>query len=146
MTFQGPLEHTVEIVRLLDASPKEVFGAWTNVQCVKEWYCVEGTTLTEAEFDLRPGGNYRLVMSDSQGDYEIKGEYVQIIPGERLVFTWLSSLLNWESTLVDIEFKLVDGKTELILTHEKIPPHKLALGHQGGWDSIIVKFTQLLAA
>jgi uncharacterized protein YndB with AHSA1/START domain len=43
----------------------------------------------QAEIDLRPGGVYRL---DPNGRDVIRGEYVEVVPNRRVVFTW-----GWEN-------------------------------------------------
>ena len=77
-----------------------------------------------AEVDLRPGGRYRLAMTDTdKGEtHVVVGEYKEIQPPERLVYTW-----SWESntdemkgsdnSLVTVEFAEADGGTEVSLTH-----------------------------
>ena len=53
-----------------------------------------GLDLTRrVQTDLRPGGRYRLSMRDPSGVVRsVGGEYVEVDPPRRLVYTW-----TWES-------------------------------------------------
>jgi uncharacterized protein YndB with AHSA1/START domain len=86
-----------------------------------------------AEIDPRPGGLYRL---DPNGRDVIRGEYVEVVPNSRVVFTW-----GWEeaghsvppgSTRVEIDL-IPEGKgTRLRLTHRELPPETREK-HAYGW-------------
>jgi CubicO group peptidase (beta-lactamase class C family) len=61
------------------------------------------------------------------------GVYREIIPNEKLVFTW-----GWEGperheTLVTIELSDRDGGTELVLLHERFADQAAADHHGQGW-------------
>jgi uncharacterized protein YndB with AHSA1/START domain len=89
-----------------------------------------------AKFDLRPGGIYRVEVIP--GNVAI-GEFVEIDPPRRLVYTW-----GWESGpgssvppgSTRVEFQLVeqDGGTLLRFRHSDLPSHKSAESHGHGWD------------
>ena len=77
-----------------------------------------------AEVDLRPGGRYRLAMTDTDKNetHVVVGEYKEIQPPERLVYTWAwesktDEMSGSEDTLVTVEFAEADGGTEVSLTH-----------------------------
>ena len=61
-------ETSLRVERTYDASPEEVFDAWTNPEVLRRWWAVhpEGTTPI-AEVDLRVGGRYRLSMESPEG-------------------------------------------------------------------------------
>lgn len=72
---------------------------------------------TMAELDARPGGLFRL---HAGGDRVAGGEFVEVEPNRRVVFTW-----GWEgaegfgpgSTTVEITLEERDGGTVLTLRH-----------------------------
>ncbi|MEO1062062.1 MAG: SRPBCC domain-containing protein [Actinomycetota bacterium] len=79
----------LELVRDVPVSPQAVFDAWTNPDSVKHWFAPKPFTVSQCEIDLRPGGGFRTVMLDPDGNQLMDGTscYLEIVPGERLVWT-----------------------------------------------------------
>lgn len=81
-------ENQVVYTRVFAAPRDLVFEAWTRPEHVRRWWGPRGFTVTVCEIDLRPGGAYRFVQRGPDGnDYPFKGEYREIVPPERLVYT-----------------------------------------------------------
>lgn len=80
------------LTRTFDATPEEVWTAWTDPDSAAQWWHVHGTsTPREAvEIDARVGGHYTYAMvGDATGDKIVSGGvYREVTPFERLVFTW----------------------------------------------------------
>jgi len=68
----------------IQARPETVFEFFVDPEKMKRW---KGT---EAELDPRPGGTYRV--SGIAGGATVVGEFVEIDPPRRLVFTWGSTV------------------------------------------------------
>lgn len=140
MTEKEPRQRpVVRIHRLMPATPREVFDAWTNPDCMQEWMCPGSTSLASVQLDVRIGGSFRIVMRDETGDVVHTGEYREIRPPERLVFTWRSPNTYNKDTLVTVELHPKGKKTELVLTHELLPDAVVAGTHEHGWRSIVEK-------
>ncbi len=135
----------VRLQRHLPVAPEEVFAAWTDPESLKQWFCPGTTTVPEATLDLRVGGCFRIVMRTRQGEeVEHTGEYREIRPARRLVFTWRSPHTGSEDTLVTVEFHPTARGTELVLTHERLPDAAAGEKHRSGWDSILAKLEEHL--
>jgi uncharacterized protein YndB with AHSA1/START domain len=113
---------------LIDATPETIFPLLTTVEGHLRW---EGT---EAEIDARPGGVYRVVVA---GEYVGLGEYVEVVPNERVVFTF-----GWDmpdnpirpgSTRVEITLVPEGQKTRLRLVHSGLPDADAVEMHGQGW-------------
>ncbi len=134
-------ETTLIVKRIVQASREKIFRAWTDPEEMKKWWGPEGCTPSSVEIDLRVGGRYRISTCRSEAGEEIfvNGEYCEIVPPERIVFTW-----NWEppgmelgETLVTVEFRERGGATEIVLTHERLPDEKTRDLHGMGWNSAL---------
>lgn len=77
--------HALRFVRDLDASPEQVFAAWTDPGQVAAWWDPTGARLLTCEIDLRPGGAFRFVTSHHP-DRPFGGVYREIAPPSLLVF------------------------------------------------------------
>jgi uncharacterized protein YndB with AHSA1/START domain len=104
---------TREIVttRVFDAPRELVFRAWTDPKALVKWWGPNGFTTTSQEFDLRPGGAWRLVMHGPDGtDYPGEFRFVEIAGPERLVLDHISPP-NFRLTIC---FEELAGKTKII--------------------------------
>jgi uncharacterized protein YndB with AHSA1/START domain len=116
------LRHEVRI----DARPETVFPYFTDPGRIVRW---KGR---EAELEPQPGGIYRVVIRDGQ---VARGEYVEVTPYTRVVFTW-----GWEDGAFapgtsTVEIDLVpDGEGTIVrLTHTDLPAEERDL-HDRGWS------------
>src|SRR5713101_4955922 len=77
------------VSRLIDASRRLVFEAWTRPDHVARWWGPQGFTTIYCKMDIRPGGAYRFGMRSPEGaEYWKRGVYREIVAPERLVFTF----------------------------------------------------------
>lgn len=58
----GEKSHSLKIVRTFDASPEDVYRAWTDPQVIEKWFAPSDLGTPIAEVDLRIGGAYRIGM------------------------------------------------------------------------------------
>src|SRR4026208_2467782 len=90
-TFQvtTPSDQEIRMTRLFDAPRRLVFEAMTKPEHVKEWWgrLGEGYSVPVCEIDLRVGGKWRFVNRHPKGEVTFYGEYREIAPPGRLVFT-----------------------------------------------------------
>lgn len=128
------------------AAPREkVFDAWTNPDVLKRWWAAGPTWDTPlAEVDARQGGTYRLSMRTDEGEvHTVKGEYKEVLPPERLVYTWgweegpEPAMAASENSLVVVEF-LEDGDGTLVkLTHSGFASEEIRAMHVHGWEAVL---------
>lgn len=81
-------QFTITITRTLDASPEFVWRAWTEEPELAGW--LPSTPLETISFDVREGGRYRYTMINAEtGEhFPTGGEFLEVVPHQRLVFTW----------------------------------------------------------
>jgi uncharacterized protein YndB with AHSA1/START domain len=78
--------------REYDATPEQIWRAWTEADEVAEWWHPAGlrTPRESVSIDAHVGGRYAYTMVDdvSGAEYPTAGAYRELVPNERLVFTW----------------------------------------------------------
>jgi uncharacterized protein YndB with AHSA1/START domain len=125
----------IEIHRRLPAPIGEVFRWWTDPDLLKQWMTPIGTV--EADVDLRVGGRLRIVMKGDGRVIEHTGEYLEIDPPRRLVFTWVSPHTGSVPSVITVELRAAgDDLTDLRLVHAQLPD-EAARWHRGGWDAML---------
>ena len=121
----GVVEQTLRIA----ARPQTVWRYWTEPDRMRDWWAAE------AEVDPRPGG---ICWVDLAEGGTIRGEYVELVPYERIAFTfgWEESRVTDEippgSTLVEVTFVEDGGDTLMTLRHSGLPRTVVDL-HHAGW-------------
>ena len=113
-----PSEQEVRMTRLFDAPRQLVFEAMSKPEHVKRWWgCLgEGYSVPVCEIDLRPGGKWRFVNRHPQGEAEFYGEYREIAPPSRIVFTEIFADFPDVVSVVTTELSEEDGKTRMTAT------------------------------
>ncbi|MGO1950181.1 MAG: SRPBCC family protein [Mycobacteriaceae bacterium] len=88
MTTGKTPEFTIN--RTFDAPRELVWRAWTEEKELAQWFRPMGVTTESVSVDLRVGGRYRYTMvNDETGEqHPTGGEYLEIVPVERLVMSW----------------------------------------------------------
>ena len=117
----------VEVSIRIDAPPETVFRYFTDRDRMRVWM---GVT---AEIDPRPGGGYRVNVT---GLDTAVGEYVEVVPPERIVWTW-----GWEgsatippgSTTVEVTLTPDGDATVVHLRHSGLPTEEFEQEHAKGW-------------
>lgn len=113
------------------ARPEIVFSFFTDPAKMIRW---KGKSAT---LDPKPGGIYRV---DIDGRNVARGEYVELVPYRRVVFTW-----GWEgdnsplppgSSTVEISLTADGDGTIVRLRHFNLP-EKEVQGHTEGWDHFL---------
>jgi len=125
-------KHSIVVRRLLPARREDVYALWVDADRMPQWILDGGS----ATLDVRVGGKYHLDMHYEGKSYPHDGEYLEVVPPKRLVFTWISEGTNWLPSIVTIDLIDRGEQTEIVLTHEGLPDEKSAISHQEGWTEI----------
>ena len=121
----------------IKAPPEVIFPFFTDPAKMIEW---KGT---EAMLDPRPGGVYRVNVT---GRETARGEYLEITPYSRIVFTW-----GWEnspvppgSTTVEVDLTPDGEGTLLRLRHRGLAGETVG-EHAVGWDHFLPRLAEVAA-
>jgi uncharacterized protein YndB with AHSA1/START domain len=144
----APADIAVTLVRTIQASAQEVFAAWTDPKLLRRWMVPAPYQMTVAETDPRVGGHYRIEVTGTEGDrHSTTGEYVELIPGRRLVKTWIYEGpfdANKGESLLIVEFREIKPDvTELTLRHERIPNMEQRQSLHEGWTACLDELEKL---
>ncbi len=145
----GATMPTVHLIRRFKAPRDRVFRAWTDPQRLARWWGPEGRTAPVVELDVRAGGRWRTSMRSPEGDEVwVRGEYREVDPPNRLVFTWAweENSVPGHETLVEIDFADLGDQTEIRLTHLGFETAEQCELHNEGWTSSLECLTDHLAA
>ena len=131
------IEREIEIA----ARPETVWELLTDPDEATRWMG------EAAAFDLRPGGAYRVRVIPGN---VASGEFVEIDPPRRLVYTW-----GWEegsgrsvppgSTTVEFDLIGDEDRTLVRFRHTDLPSREAADSHGHGWDHYFERLAMVAA-
>jgi uncharacterized protein YndB with AHSA1/START domain len=138
-TFTTPSDRELVATRVFDAPRNLVWEAHTVPEHVSQWLLgPEGWTMPLCEIDLRPGGAWHFVWRGPDGtEMEMRGEYREVTPPERLVNTeaWGD---EWPETLNTLVLTEEDGKTTISTTvlypSKEAREAAIGTGMKEGWS------------
>jgi uncharacterized protein YndB with AHSA1/START domain len=122
------VERTISIA----APPETVWEFFVDPEKATRWMGLSAT------IEARPGGTYRC---DVLPGHTARGEYVELDPPRRLVFTW-----GWEksgaednavppgSSTIEVDLRPEGDGTRLRFVHRDLPNAQAAESHAHGWD------------
>lgn len=116
-----PSDSEIRMTRLFDAPRELVFDAMTRPEHLRHWWGIidEESELPVCEIDLRPGGAWRFVHRHGQLELAFHGEYQEIQPPDRLVFTEIYEAFPNSVSVVSVvttEFADEGGVTRMTMT------------------------------
>ena len=117
-TVTTPSDQEIRMTRLFDAPRHLVFEAMTRPEHVKRWWgCLgDGYSVPVCEIDLRIGGRWRFVNRHPKGEAAFRGEYREVTPPSRVVFTEIFEDFPDVISVVTAELSEEGGKTRLTAT------------------------------
>ena len=149
MTARTEHKTSLEITRFINAPCTRVYAAWTDPAQLKEWFGPVWGRTCELIAEPRVGGKFRWDVINCEGkEVTIQGEYREIVPGNKIVFTWRHCDDEvWENqvSIVTVEFSDHNGGTELRLKHEQLPGEESRDGHGRGWNSVLDRLEKFVS-
>ena len=147
-----PSDTDIVLTRYFNAPRELVFEAHTKPEHVRRWFGLRSSTLSECAIDLRVGGAYRFVIREADGsEMPIKGEYREITPPERLVYTEIFEQFEefGGAPLVTLVLEDAGGRTKVTSTTQydskEIRDAVVGSGMEGGAAETYDRLEELLA-
>jgi uncharacterized protein YndB with AHSA1/START domain len=141
----------LEVRKVIRASRERVFEAWTKPEVLAKWFGPADMVSEEVSVDLRVGGAHRIAMKrcapgrEGAPDVAVAtGVYREIVPPEKVSFSWKGNWNPGEETLVTVLLKDVADGTEVTLVHERFGSTESMSGHEHGWVGSMAKLAALL--
>jgi uncharacterized protein YndB with AHSA1/START domain len=139
--------NTVEFHRILKSTADRVYRAFVTPAAVAKWLPPHGFTCTVHEQDARVGGRYRMSFTNltTDGSHSFGGEYLELEPGKRLVYTAEFNDPNLPGRMqTTVQLREVFCGVEIKIKQEGIPAAIPAEMCYLGWQESLQLLTQLV--
>lgn len=158
---KGTQEPQILEIRRTFAAPREkVFAAWAQREQLERWMCrdVPSHGITHHLQDIRTGGRWRMEIRDPAKNevYWGQGQYLEITPPEKIVFTWSWAKevpgaanvdMHPEGSVSEVAVEFIArgrNATELVLTHRGLGSASLRQDHQKSWTGCLNELEKTL--
>ena len=138
---------TVRLHRFIAAKPEKVYRAFVEPDAMASWLPPFGFTATVHELEAEVGGKHRMSFRNfTTGDsHSFGGEYLELVPGERLVYTDRFDDPNLPGEMkVTVELKPVSVGTEINIEQQGVPDVIPLEACYLGWQESLRKLTKLV--
>ena len=139
----------IDVVREFDATPAQVYRAWTDPDLIPRWLGPDGVTVELIEYDAAPGGRYRYVHRDADGEYSFRGVFHTAVAGKQIVQTFQYDARPDDVSLEMLTFEDLGGRTR-VRTHSVFPSvqsrdQMIASGMEHGVRDSMARLEKVLA-
>ncbi len=143
------MPYSLNFHRVLKAPPARVYRAFLDPAAMCKWLAPAGFTCTVHHMDAKVGGTFRMSFTefDSGHSHSFGGEYLELVPNEKLLYTDVFDDPNLKSDIrVTVILKAVSCGTDMTITQAGVPniiPEEMC--HLGWQDSLtqLAQFVEL---
>ena len=135
---------SLNVARTIKAPIERVYNAWLDPAMLAKFMLPgEGMSVPKAESDPRVGGRFSIIMAAGDDELPHGGEYKELDPHTKIVFTW-ESPFSADGSTVTIRLQEVDDGTHVELTHVKFVNEESRDNHKAGWGAILDKLSEVV--
>lgn len=140
--------------RHIDASPEQVFRAYTDPEILKQWFVPAPWKVASADLDPRSGGKCVTTFADPEGnEYPNEGIYLEIVPNRRVVFTdtyfegWVPNPEPFMTAIIDMEPSGDGTDLHISVRHQTAEGREKheTMGFYDGWGKTLDQMQALLS-
>ena len=144
-SLKAEIKPSLTLKRRFNVAPEKVYAAWTEPAQIAKWFGPDAGAVTRAETDLRVGGRYTIVFHTEDGEeHYVSGAYREVVPNQRLQFTWAWRSTPERESLVTILVKPEGSGSILTLIHEQFFDETARDRHEQGWTGCLDKLERYL--
>lgn len=117
----GITSNGIEIDRDFTASPAAVFAAWTTAENFAQWFGGNAVEVPRERlnYDAVAGGTWSASMMLPDGSIiDWVGDFVELTPDTRFVFTLTDNPASPERAAVTVDFEAIETGTRMRMTQE----------------------------
>ncbi|TCO52327.1 SRPBCC family protein [Actinocrispum wychmicini] len=139
----------IDVVREFDATPAQVYRAWTDPDLIPQWLGPHGGTMELIEYDVTPGGRYRYIHRDTDGEHGFRGVFHTVETNKQIVQTFQYDGWPNDVSLETLTFEDLGGRTR-VHTHAVYPSVEsrdgmIASGMETGVRDSMARLDEVLA-
>ena len=145
---------TLSFTRLIPVPRAKLWRCWTEPDLICRWFTPPPYETIRAEMDVRTGGSSLIVMRAPDGtEIPNPGVYLEVVPGERMVFTdaytsaWEPSAKPFMTAILTFADEGEGTRYSVTVRHWSVEDREAhaAMGFETGWGIATDQLTALAA-
>jgi len=139
--------NTVRLHRVFATKPEKVFRAFLDAEAMAKWLPPNGFTCKVHHMDAKVGGTFRMSFTNftTKASHSFSGEYLEIVPNERLRYTDRFDDPNLPGVIqVIVTLKPVSVETEINIEQANIPTAIPVEACYLGWQQSLTQLALLV--
>lgn len=141
------MPNTVHLHRVIAAKPEKIYRAFLEQDAVASWLPPYGFLCTVHELNPKVGGTHKMSFRNftTGHSHSFGGEYLELIPNERLVYTDRFDDANLPGEMkVTVTLKAVSCCTEIRIEQAGVPDMIPLESCYLGWQESLRKLAKLV--
>lgn len=141
------MPNTIYLHRVFATKPEKVYRAFLEPDAIASWLPPYGFVCTVHELEAKVGGRHRMSFRNftTGGSHSFGGTYLELVPGERLVYTDRFDDPNLPDEMqVTVTLKQVSVGTEIEIEQQGIPDVIPTEACYLGWQESLQKLAKLV--
>jgi uncharacterized protein YndB with AHSA1/START domain len=138
---------TVRLHRVLTTSPEKIYRAFLEADAMAKWLPPDGFTCTVHHLEPKVGGTFKMSFRNftTGNGHSFGGEYLELVPGERLRYTDRFDDPNLPGEIqVIVTLKKVLVGTEVEITQSGLPDAIPVEACYLGWQQSLLNLARLV--
>jgi uncharacterized protein YndB with AHSA1/START domain len=138
--------HSFKVTQAVKAPRRKVYAAWTSPKLAKRFAAPPGCTATVFKSNFKVGGKYATTMKTPQGVMKNSGEFIEILPNQKIIQTFVWDAPDTEMNVIVLEFADRGKGTVLTMTGHGFGVKGEAAGNREGWQASLKQFAEYFEA
>lgn len=142
------MTYDLKLERVFDATPEEVFDAFTDPAAQQEWFLDQDDSEVTTSVDLRVGGRWETSFGPAGSvPYRELNTFTEVDRPNRVGYSSTFVMPDGSSfeTQLVVTFEAREGKTLLTILQSGFELEKDRDDHQGGWPGFIDRLELVVA-
>ncbi|SLN61386.1 SRPBCC family protein [Roseisalinus antarcticus] len=139
------------LTRTIDAPRAVIWECWTTPEHIKNFFVPKPHRVDACEIDLRVGGRFNMTMDVDGKKIDSEGVYLEIVDGERLVFTdtysegWKPAVDPFMTAIIEFADNGDGGTTYTATARHRSPEARQShedMGFHDGWGIVATQLEE----
>ena len=149
------MENTTQSIhadKTFTAGVNELYDAWINPEKLKQWWHPAGNKLVNVENNVREGGaiKYEFEGDDNEKTIIITGQYKEVKPAQRLVYSWDWQIAGSEHLSnnhfeLTIEFSSEGSGSKIVVSQSDEDEKESVHPRAKGWEDELEHLNRFLS-
>ena len=136
------------LTRTVNAPRALLFECWTTPRHLKEFFVPRPHKVVACDLDLRVGGRFNTTFDVEGNTMDNKGVYLEVVPGEKLVFTdtytegWKPSAEPFMTAILILSDTADGGTSYTAIARHRSPEARKThedMGFFDGWGTVVMQ-------